>query len=257
MTAVLLEGNGGFDRLEVRDDLPVPEPRFDDVLVRISAAGVNNTDINTRIGWYAPDALPTTDTDAAVPTKRADVGWSGDVPTFPRIQGADACGHIVAVGSGVEPSRIGERVIVEPVFRNHADPLAPPIYFGSEVDGGSPSTPSCPLAMRRGWMHLDQSNWLDPWSYPGGRNMLGRARVVANETSSSRRRRSRLCGHPTRQAPRCARDRHRSTGKARRSHDAWRRPRPAARQQPDDRTGILAASTLSSTSSAARRGRNC
>ncbi|MGZ4766989.1 MAG: alcohol dehydrogenase, partial [Ilumatobacteraceae bacterium] len=84
MTAVLLNGHGGFDRLEVCDDVAVPEPRSHEVLVQVSAAGVNNTDLNTRIGWYAPDALPTTDADAAVLTARADVGWSGDVPTFPR-----------------------------------------------------------------------------------------------------------------------------------------------------------------------------
>ena len=101
MTAVLLTGYGGFDRLELRDDVPVPQPGEGDVLLKVAAAGVNNTDINTRIGWYAADVVTATaDGDAAVPTARTDVGWSGNVPTFPRIQGADACGRIVAVGSG-------------------------------------------------------------------------------------------------------------------------------------------------------------
>ncbi|WP_404983896.1 hypothetical protein [Cobetia marina] len=37
----------------MRDDIPraVPGPR--DVLVRVGAAGVNNTDINTRLAWYS------------------------------------------------------------------------------------------------------------------------------------------------------------------------------------------------------------
>jgi len=39
-----------------------------------------------------------------------DAGWTGLPPIFPRIQGADACGRIVAVGDGVESQRIGERV---------------------------------------------------------------------------------------------------------------------------------------------------
>ena len=106
MRAVLLVGHGGFERLEVRDDVAVPEPAQGQVLVKVAAAGVNNTDINTRIGWYAPDPV------GATPSTRADIGWSGDVPTFPRIQGADACGHIVAVGPGVSVDRIGERIIV-------------------------------------------------------------------------------------------------------------------------------------------------
>ena len=53
MTAVLLTGHGGFDRLEVREDVPVPRPAPGEVLIRVAAAGVNNTDINTRIGWYS------------------------------------------------------------------------------------------------------------------------------------------------------------------------------------------------------------
>ncbi len=51
MRAVLLTGHGGYDRLNFRDDVPVPKPGADDVLIRVAAAGVNNTDINTRIGW--------------------------------------------------------------------------------------------------------------------------------------------------------------------------------------------------------------
>jgi NADPH:quinone reductase-like Zn-dependent oxidoreductase len=33
---------------------------------------------------------------------------------FPRIQGADVCGHIVSVGGEISPERIGERILVEP-----------------------------------------------------------------------------------------------------------------------------------------------
>src|ERR1044071_7177201 len=107
MMAVLLTGHGGFERLEVRDDVPVPEPKPGELLIRVTAAGVNNTDINTRVGWYGAGT--------------ADVvaGWSGGAPAFPGIQGADACGRVVAVGAGVDGARIGERVIVEPVFRTN------------------------------------------------------------------------------------------------------------------------------------------
>lgn len=49
MSGVVLVGHGGPEVLEWRDDLPVPQVGPQDVLVRVSAAAVNNTDINTRI----------------------------------------------------------------------------------------------------------------------------------------------------------------------------------------------------------------
>jgi len=44
MRAVLLTGNGGYDCLDIRDDVTVPVPVAGEVLVRIGAAGVNNTE---------------------------------------------------------------------------------------------------------------------------------------------------------------------------------------------------------------------
>ena len=42
-----------MDMLEYREDVPLPEPQAGEVLIRVGAAGINNTDINTRIGWYS------------------------------------------------------------------------------------------------------------------------------------------------------------------------------------------------------------
>lgn len=134
MRAVLLTGHGGYDCLDVRDDVPVPQPAAGEVLIRVSAAAVNNTDINTRIGWYSKDVAEATEIAVVTaPTVTESAGWAGAAFQFPRIQGADACGRIVAVGAGVDPSRIGERVLVEPAFRgSEAFDIR---YFGSEVDG--------------------------------------------------------------------------------------------------------------------------
>jgi len=52
MAAVQLTGYGGLDRLQYRTDVPVPQPGAGEVLVRVTAAGMNNTGINTRTGWY-------------------------------------------------------------------------------------------------------------------------------------------------------------------------------------------------------------
>ncbi len=186
MSAVLLTGHGGFDRLQFRDDVDVPEPAAGEVLVKVAAAGVNNTDINTRIGWYAPDVAtgtPVADEDI-VKSDRTDVSWAGDVPTFPRIQGADACGRIVAVGPGVDVDRIGQRVIVEPVFRDAADAGAEPIYFGSEVDGAFAEYTVVPsrhaVDLNCQWTDIELASI--PCSYSAAENMLARSNVARGET---------------------------------------------------------------------------
>ena len=106
ISGVALIGIGGPEMLEWRDDLAVLAPSENDVIVRVKAAGVNNTDINTRNGWYSKgDSSPD------------DAAWTGSHLTFPRIQGADVCGEIVAVGTAVDPARIGERILIEPCLR--------------------------------------------------------------------------------------------------------------------------------------------
>lgn len=125
MQAVQLRDHGGTEQLAVRDDVPIPQVQPGDVLIRVGASSVNNTDINTRTGWYTR----TEDGDRT--------SWSGAGIAFPRIQGADCCGRIVAVGSAVEPARIGERVLV----RTMQDPImvngtSIPVTLGSEIDGG-------------------------------------------------------------------------------------------------------------------------
>ena len=89
MIGVFLTGHGGLDQLEYRKDIPVPEPKTNEVLIKVGAAGVNNTDVNTRIGWYSKSDNPS-----------EDATWAGQALKFPRIQGIDVCGEIV--GTSVE-----------------------------------------------------------------------------------------------------------------------------------------------------------
>jgi NADPH:quinone reductase-like Zn-dependent oxidoreductase len=185
MRAVLLTGNGGVDRLVLREDVPLPVPGGGEVLIRIGAAGVNNTDINTRIGWYAKSVTAGTDAAAGRPPGGEAAGWTGVPPAFPRIQGADACGRIVAVGPGVDPTRIGERVLVEPVFRAPAGPSpAAPVYFGSEVDGAFAEFAKAPAvhAHRIDSPLSDAELASFPCAYSAAANMLARADVGAGET---------------------------------------------------------------------------
>jgi NADPH:quinone reductase-like Zn-dependent oxidoreductase len=181
MHGVVLTGFGGYDRLVWRDDLPVPVPGPGEVTVRVGAAGVNNTDINTRIGWYSKAVAADTASgaDAGFAAAQAD-GWSGAAFTFPRIQGADAAGRIVAVGEGVASARIGERVVVEPVFRSADGSVR---YFGSECDGAFAEFACVPAAQAHaidcGLCDAELASF--PCAYSAALNMLNRAGQAAGE----------------------------------------------------------------------------
>lgn len=140
MTAVLLAGHGGFEALEFREDVAVPELESDEVLIRVGAAGINNTDINTRIAWYSKSVTSDTNTGGSEGFDTADDedgSWSGEPMVFPRIQGADVCGYIVAVGSDVDKFRIGERILVRAIQTTKIDGGEFACRtFGSECDGG-------------------------------------------------------------------------------------------------------------------------
>ncbi len=137
MCAVLLTGHGGLEKLEYRTDVPVPAPEPHEVLIAVSAAGVNNTDINTRIGWYDQSVTSGTTDDGSIEDDEERRGGWTDGLEFPRIQGADAVGHIVAVGRDTDPARIGEHVIVAPYFHKTENETGhgEAGFLGSEHDG--------------------------------------------------------------------------------------------------------------------------
>jgi NADPH:quinone reductase-like Zn-dependent oxidoreductase len=57
MKAMLLTGHGGPEKLVYREDVPIPKPGPDEVLIEVGACGINNTDIWTREGAYGPAIL--------------------------------------------------------------------------------------------------------------------------------------------------------------------------------------------------------
>ncbi|MBT8356183.1 MAG: alcohol dehydrogenase family protein [Deltaproteobacteria bacterium] len=173
MRGVWLIGHGGMDKLDIRQDIPVPAPGPRDALVRVAAAGVNNTDINTRIAWYSKNEGAS-----------EDASWSGEPIQFPLIQGADVCGHIIAVGEEITSDRIGERVLIEPCIREvNGKILDQPWYFGSECDGGFAEYTV--VAARHA--HKIESELSDtqlasfPCSYSTAENLLTRANVKSGE----------------------------------------------------------------------------
>ncbi len=142
MHATVLTGHGGLDKLVYRDDMPTPQPKPDEVLIEVGACGVNNTDINTRIGWYSKTVTSGTTAEGATAGFTAiaeqTATWGGAAIRFPHIQGADVVGRIVEVGYPTHSGRIGERVLVDPWLRDPRDPLnhEKAGYLGSEYNGG-------------------------------------------------------------------------------------------------------------------------
>lgn len=139
MSGMVLTGHGGLEKLEWRDDLSVPVPGPGEVLIKVGAAAVNNTDVNTRTGWYSKSVRGDTASGAGGYDEDADMigSWSGTPLGFPRVQGADCCGEIVAVGAGVSETRVGERVLVRTMqIRPNAGDGFEVWTFGSECDGG-------------------------------------------------------------------------------------------------------------------------
>jgi NADPH:quinone reductase-like Zn-dependent oxidoreductase len=187
MTGVVLTGHGGFEKLEYRNDLKVPHPGPDEVLIKVAAAGVNNTDINTRIGWYSKGVRSATESEiktASNTRQDDDSSWSGIPLQFPRIQGADCCGRIVAVGSNVDPTRIGERVLVRSVLRHYVDNRPYECWtYGSECDGAfaqytiAPSSESYKIECS--WSDIELGSI--PCAYSTAENMLHRAKVTSGE----------------------------------------------------------------------------
>ena len=173
--AVLLTGYGGPEKLEYREDVPTPEPVAGEVLVKVGACGVNNTDLWTREGAYGQADDP-----------EAVGGWRrGEPMRFPLIQGADIVGRIVAVGDGVAGSRRGERVLVDPtLYAGEGDRLVGVGAIGSERDGGFAEYVTVPASNA----HAVESPLSDeelatfPTAYVTAERMLKRARVTGGET---------------------------------------------------------------------------
>ncbi len=181
MRAVILTGHGGMDRLVYREDWPRPEAGTGEVLIKVLACGLNNTDVNTRSAWYSKGVSDATTGEGFDGAEDDDASWDGAPITFPRIQGADVCGLVEAAGDGADPALIGRRVLVDTWLRDWDDPmnLDKTGYFGSETDGGFAEY----TRVDQRNVHPIDSDLSDPelatfaTSYVTAENMLNRANV--------------------------------------------------------------------------------
>ncbi len=185
MKAIVTTGQGGYDQLELRE-VPMPQPAPGEVLLQVLAAGVNNNEINTRLGWYSSEVTTgTADAARAVNATapgRRDGGWNSGTP-FPLIQGTDCCGRVVGLGAGGDQRSLGLRVLVRPCMRPLGFQSMHCIWLGSDMDGAFaqyvkvPATEIFPV----------QCTWSDaelatiPCAYGTAENMLRRAELARGE----------------------------------------------------------------------------
>ena len=184
MKAVVTTGNGGYEKLEYRD-VPIPKLGSNEVLLQVLSAGVNNTEINTRLGWYSSSvktgtgALATGEKEKQEAEALGDGGWNESTP-FPFIQGTDCCGRVVAVSPGVNHRLIGSRVLVRACMRVSGWDSLENIWMASDFDGAFaqfvkvPATEVFPV----------NCDWSDaelgtiPCAYGTAENMIHRAKVL-------------------------------------------------------------------------------
>lgn len=186
MRAVVLTGHGDMDKLEYHDDWPTPKPSACDVLIQVGACGLNNTDVNSRTAWYSKGVSEATTGETFETAESDDASWGGAAIQFPRIQGADICGRVRAIGERVPKTLLNQRVMVETWIRDWSDPdnLNKCGYLGSECDGGFADY----LTVDYRQVHTIQSDLTDieiatfATSWLTAENMLNQAQVNSEDT---------------------------------------------------------------------------
>ena len=183
MKAVVTTGNGGYDKLDYRD-VPIPVPGSGEVLLKVLAAGVNNTEINTRLGWYSPsvtsgtEQLSTSEHDSEI----QDGGWNESTP-FPLIQGTDCCGEVVVQANNVTSPKIGKRVLVRACMRTNGFDSLENIWMASDFDGAFAQYVRVPASevfeVDCAWSDIELATI--PCAYGTAENMVHRTKVSASD----------------------------------------------------------------------------
>ena len=182
MQAVVTTGNGGFDRLVYRE-VPIPVAGPGEVLVRVLAAGMNNTDVNTRLGWYAATPGAESGGHPKPEDGRLQVkGWN-EITPFPLIQGTDCCGQVIAAGGSVGSHLIGRRVLIRACMRPQGFATHDSVWMGSDFDGAFAQYVKVPASevfpVNCTWTDVELATI--PCSYATAENMLHRAELRAGE----------------------------------------------------------------------------
>lgn len=187
MKAIVTEGNGGYEKL-IYKDVPIPEIAPQEALLRVLAAGVNNTEINTRMGWYSSGVtggtgvLESDTRELAAAAAEKDGGWNETTP-FPLIQGTDCCGKVVDVSNPQYEHLLGARVLVRPCIRISGWDSLENIWMASDFDGAFAQFVKVPVTE----VFPVDCTWTDaelatiPCSYGTAENMIHRAGISGGD----------------------------------------------------------------------------
>ena len=178
--------HGGLDVLEYHDDWPAPEPAPGEVLLRVGACGLNNTDVNTRTGWYSKGIETATGAGAADGFGRRTRATPAGAARRSGSRGSRAPTSAASSSAAPPATCSDSRVLIDPWLRDPAAPDDPPraTYLGSERDGGYAEFVTVPAAN----VHAVESPLSDvelatfPTAYVTAANMLRRAGLAAGET---------------------------------------------------------------------------
>lgn len=121
MRAVRLHAHGDAAAMHV-EQVPVPSPGADAVLVRVNAAGVNFIDVYKRTGLYK---LP-----------------------LPATLGEEGAGEIVALGDGVNGFAVGDRVAWTGVLGSYAEYVVVPAHKLVPVPTGLDTTRAAAIMLQ-------------------------------------------------------------------------------------------------------------
>ncbi len=185
MMAVVTTGNGGYEKLEYKK-VKTPIPNKNEVLVKVLAAGMNNTEINTRLGWYSPEVKVSTQDLSEIQAEGRglqNAGWNG-ATAFPLIQGTDCCGEIVENGNHKQNPIVGSRVIIRSCMRIKGFKSRQKMWMASNFDGAFAEYVKVPTSE----VFPIDCNWSNeelatiPCSYGTAENMLYLSDCKQNDT---------------------------------------------------------------------------
>jgi NADPH:quinone reductase len=111
MQAIAIMAPGGPEVLKI-EARPVPHPGPGEILIKVTAAGVNRPDVLQRQGLYAPPP------------------GASDLP------GLEVAGHVVAVGEGASRWRLGDAVCALTAGGGYAEYVAAPDSHALPIPAG-------------------------------------------------------------------------------------------------------------------------
>jgi NADPH2:quinone reductase len=186
MKAIRIHEFGQSEDVLKYDDVPVPEPKAGEVLIKVEAASLNRADLGLRKGTYriAADALPV-------------------------IPGREFAGTIAKLGTGVIEYRVGQRVVGYPSLGGYAEYAVAKVAEVRSVPDGvtAAQAAALPTASLTAWFGLKTDGALKSGEWlliHGGSSGVGvaaiqiakhwGAKVIATSGSEVKCRRLRQLG---------------------------------------------------------------